>query len=314
MSNPAATIVHVVALHREAQDIVSFELARPDGGELPPPSPGAHIDVLLDSGLLRQYSLVRWQRTSYTVAVKREARSRGGSRHMCDVLRIGDVLHISAPRNAFRLDEGFHQSVLLAGGIGITPLLSMAHRLDALEREWTLYYAARHATTAAFSDELRGFGRRVVFSFEALQQGRFKLHDLVRQHGPTAHYYACGPASLLADFEQATYAIPPAQLHVERFEAIEPQEGDRRFTATLARSGREIQVGESQTLLDALLAAGIPMPHSCQQGICGQCEVPVLAGQADHRDQVLSESEKAANVTMMVCCSRACGPTITLDI
>jgi len=303
----------VTALRLRAKGVISCELARADRRALPVPTPGAHIDLHLPVGLVRQYSLADWGERHYTVAVQREAHSRGGSRYLCDVLRVGDELLAGKPRNAFALEECAPASVLVAGGIGITPLLPMARRLAQLGLDWHLYYAARSADDAPFADELRVFGDRVQFSFERAGGGRFDLAEIVRRHGSRAHYYACGSNRLLGGFLEATAQLPLEQVHIERFTPAQPAAGGR-LSVTLARSGRCIPVASDQTILDALIAEGIGMPHSCQQGICGQCEVRVLAGIPDHRDSVLSESEKSSNETMMVCCSRALSEEITLDL
>jgi len=310
---PATRLV-VRALRLEARDVISCELARPDRQPLPAPEPGAHVDLHLPGGLVRQYSLVDWGERHYTVAIQREANSRGGSRFLCDTLRVGDELLVGAPRNAFALDEGEHPSVLVAGGIGITPVLPMARRLAALGRDWALYVAARSEEQTPFVDELRALGARVRFSFEQPVPGRFDLAEIVRRHGEHAHCYACGSARLLDGFLAATAHLPPARVHIERFTAVQPEAGDGGIAVTLARSGRCVQVAADQTILDALMAAGIAMPHSCQQGICGQCEVRVIAGEPEHRDSVLSEAERASNQTVMVCCSRARSGALTLDL
>lgn len=301
-------------MRQEAHDVISCEFARADHGALPDLSPGAHMDLQLPAGMVRQYSLVDWSRSHCTIAVKREPQGRGGSRFICDTLRVGDEVMAAGWRNTFALEEGKHPSVLLAGGIGLTPLLPMARRLEALGRNWTLYVATRSPEETPFLGALRAMGQRVYFAFEQAAPARFDLSAIVQTHGLRAHYYACGSNRLLDAFAAATTALPKSQVHLERFSPSPLKTGEGKLRVQLARSGRCVEVADDQTVLDALLAEGVPMSHSCQQGICGQCEVAVLAGLPDHRDSVLTDAERARNDTMMVCCSRALSDEIVLDL
>jgi vanillate O-demethylase ferredoxin subunit len=205
------------------------------------------------------------------------------------------------------------RTVLIAGGIGITALLPMARRLQEKGRDWVLHYAVRHAQDAAFGETLEAFGDRLRLHASASKGHRLSLADVVAQHPGDTHFYCCGPAAMLDDFQRATAALPPQQVHFERFSAA-PMDAGEGFTVRLARSGQCIPVAADQSIVDALSAAGIDAPYSCQQGICGSCEVKVLAGTPEHRDEVLTEAEKAGNATMMICCSRARTPELVLDL
>lgn len=312
MSGERLFDVRVVALREEAPGVVSCEL-QSTSGELPSCPPGAHVDVHLPSGLVRQYSVASATAESYQVAVKREPASRGGSAFMTDSLRIGSPLRIGAPRDSFPLAATNGRTVLIAGGIGITALLPMARLLAARGLDWTLHYAVRAPEDAAFKHALRDLGDRIRIHASSTSGGRLSIEDIVRPQPTGTHFYCCGPASMLDAFLAATASLPPEQVHFERFGA-EPTMGGQEFVVRLARSGQVLPVASDQTIVDALLAAGVDAPYSCQQGICGSCEVKVLQGSPDHRDDVLTAAEKASNRTMMICCSRACSPELVLDL
>lgn len=312
MNEASLREVRVVALREEAPGIVSCEL-RVTSGELPPCPPGGHIDVHLPNGLVRQYSVAQADAAHYLIAVKRESASRGGSSYVADSLRIATVLKIGSPRDNFPLVAASGRVVLIAGGIGITAIYPMARQLQAEQRDWILHYAVRRLEDAAFANALRGFGDKVRIHASQLAGSRLPLDVIVRGHPAGTHFYCCGPESMLEAFCAATASLPPGQAHIERFSAI-PTSGGDEFEVRLARSDRTIPVAADQSIIDALLAAGIDAPYSCQQGICGSCEVKVLGGIPDHRDDVLTESEKAGNKTMMICCSRARTPTLVIDL
>lgn len=309
--------VRVEAIAREAQGIVSFDLRPPGGGSLPAFTAGAHIDVLLPGGKVRSYSLVNPQEEThrYVIAVSRDAASRGGSRFMHEAVRAGDTLTIAAPRNNFPLAEAAEHSVLIAGGIGITPLWCMIQRLEVLGRSWELHYCARTRERAAFAEPLRALGGRARFTFDA-EPGASML-DIARvvSGAPAhAHLYCCGPLPMLEAFERATAGRDPARVHVEYFSAKEAPSVDGGFTVRLARSGMALDVPKGKTILDTLLDNGVDVPYSCLEGVCGTCEARVLEGTPDHRDLVLTREEKAANRSIMVCCSGSKSPTLVLDL
>ncbi|SEB24840.1 PDR/VanB family oxidoreductase [Variovorax sp. YR216] len=314
--------VRVRAVTYEADGILGFELVpMPPLKELPAFTAGAHIDLHLPNGLLRSYSLLNApsERHRYLIGVNKDAKSRGGSRYMHEVLRSGETLTIGAPRNNFPLDETSPMNVFIAGGIGITPMMSMIARSQALGTPWRLHYAARTRRNAAFLDVLQGFHNqpnaelRLNFDQEAGGQ-MLDLSAIVQSLPAGAHVYCCGPLPMLAAYEQATAGLPPDRVHMEYFAAKEAAATDGGFIVELARSGKQLEVRAGQTILDSLLAIGIEPPFSCQEGICGTCEVRVLEGTPDHRDLVLSNAEKAANDRMMICCSGCKTAKLVLDL
>jgi vanillate O-demethylase ferredoxin subunit len=314
--------VRVRATTYEAQHILGFELVPlSPATALSAFTAGAHIDVHLPGGLLRSYSLLNDPQEThrYRIGVNRDAHSRGGSRHMHEQLRTGTLLTISTPRNLFAMDETSPFNLFIAGGIGITPMLSMIARSQALGTPWRLHYAARTRQHAGFLDVLAAYqgqpGAEVQLNFDQEPGGQMlDLNAVISALPEGAHVYACGPQPLLAAYEQATASLPPARVHREYFAAKEAAATDGSYTVTLARSQRMLQIQPGQTLLDGLIAIGAEPTFSCQQGICGTCEVRVLEGTPDHRDMVLTESEQAANDRMMVCCSGAKSARLVLDL
>jgi vanillate O-demethylase ferredoxin subunit len=313
--------VLVKRISYEAERINSYELIARTGGALTPFTAGSHIDLHLPNGMLRSYSLVNDQRERhrYVIAVNRDAESRGGSSCIHDRLRVGDIMTISAPRNNFALHEDVEHSILIAGGIGITPLLSMIRRLEALGRRWELFYAARTQAAAAFLEELAAFRSdrpsRVYVDFDDERSGRlFDLPAIVERAPAHAHLYCCGPIPMLTAFETATAGRPADCVHVEYFQARETPAVEGGFDVKLARSNRTIAVEAGKTILDALLDAGITVNHACAEGVCGTCETRLLEGIPDHRDQFLSKEEQAANKSIMLCCSGAKSRTLVLDL
>jgi vanillate O-demethylase ferredoxin subunit len=309
--------VRVKAVIWETPDIRLYDLRPLDGGTLPPFTAGAHIDLHLPMGLARSYSLSNAQdeRHRYVVGVAKDAMSRGGSRYIHERLSVGDVISISAPRNNFPLDEAAPHTVLLSGGIGVTPMMSMARRLTQLGRSWHLHYCARNRAAAAFLDDLLPQGDHVSWQFDDECNGRFlDMVALVREAPPDTHFYCCGPTGMLGAFEAAVAGLAPERVHVEYFSAKEEASTDGGFLVELARSNKVIAVAEGKTILEALQDAGIDVPYSCMEGVCGSCETRVLAGTPDHRDAILTDSERASNKTMMVCCSGSKSEKLVLDL
>jgi tetrachlorobenzoquinone reductase len=312
--------LHVNRITPEAENINSYELVPSDGAELPAFTAGAHIDLHLSNGLIRSYSLVNDQRERhrYAIAVNKDPASRGGSAFIHDQIRAGDTVTASGPRNNFALVEHADHSILIAGGIGITPLLSMARRLETLGRPWQLFYAARTRRAAAFLDELnllRPNRLSVHVDSDDERAGQlFDLNGIVARAPADAHLYCCGPEPMLEAFEAATAGRPADFVHVEYFKAKQAAAVDGGFEIRLARSNRAILVEPGKSILDALLEAGIAANFSCMEGVCGTCETRVLEGIPDHRDQFLSKEEQATNKTMMICCSGTKTKTLTLDL
>ncbi|WPH24056.1 PDR/VanB family oxidoreductase [Variovorax paradoxus] len=305
--------VQVTAMRLESQDVLSIELHNIESLPLPPASPGSHVDVHLADGVTRPYSVINGEEGIYLLAVKRETGSRGGSAYVHDRLRVGDVIQVSAPRNQFALADHDGPSLLVAGGIGITPLLPMAKALEREGRPWRLHYTASNAAVAPFARELLQLGERVHLHSSA-SAGRIDLGALVADALPGTHFYCCGPEGMLDAFAEATRDIEPARVHMERFGAAAPPPDAGSFELRLAKSGRSVMVGRGVSTLDALLQAGVNVDYSCRQGICGSCEVRVLEGIPEHRDEILTDAERKSNKTMMVCCSRACSSTLVLDL
>jgi tetrachlorobenzoquinone reductase len=313
--------VRVKRISFEADNINSYELVNPAGGDLSSFTAGSHIDLHLPNGMIRSYSLVNHQgeRNRYVIAVNNDAASRGGSKLIHEAVRVGDIITVSHPRNNFALQEDAEHSVLIAGGIGITPLLSMIRRLEALGRSWELFYAARTRLTAAFLDELKALRPDVHpnlhLNFDQEREARMiDLSSIVKAALPDAHLYCCGPVPMLEAFEAATADRPAGHVHVEYFKAREKPAAEGGFEVTLARSNRTIAVQAGQTILDALLEAGISANYACTEGVCGTCETRVVEGIPDHRDLFLSKEEQEANKTIMICCSGSRSPTLILDI
>jgi tetrachlorobenzoquinone reductase len=263
---------------------------------------------------VRQYSLFELRPDRYVVAVKRDPASRGGSRFLHDEIRVGSRLLVGDPRNQFPFEPGATHSVFVAGGIGITPIMTMVDRAEATGMSWELHYATRSNETAMM-EALARLGDRVRFWGSRRAAGlSLDIAALIQSSDPAAHFYCCGPESMIAAFREAARAIPEERVRFERFGAMSEAGNHDGFTVVLARSKREILVPPGTTILDALLADGLELPFSCQQGVCGQCETRVLAGALDHRDQILTEHERASNETMMICCSGSKGSRLVLDL
>jgi vanillate O-demethylase ferredoxin subunit len=308
--------LRIRAIAQEADGIHSFELVDDGGAPLPPFAAGAHITLHLPGGLSRSYSLTNApaERARYVLAVNRDGASRGGSRYLHEVARVGQVLRADPPRNLFELDESAERSVLMAGGIGITPIRCMIRRLEALGRDWRLHYCARHPDAAAFLHELADDPRVRTYFGGPSAPGRLDIAATLASIPGNAHVYCCGPVSMLDEFRKHAAALPAQRVHFEHFSPAEPPALDGGFRVRLARSGRTIQVPAGRSILQSLLDAGEQPPHSCGQGVCGSCETAVVAGTPEHRDQVLSEAERASGKTMMICCSGSRDAELVLDL
>jgi len=308
--------VRISSVTEPARDIKVYRLESLDGTPLPPAGAGAHIDLFLPNGLVRQYSLILkdFETASFTIAVKRDAASRGGSTYIYDNFRIGDLVKIGPPRNNFPLEENASHSLLIAGGIGITPIFSMVHRLHKLNKSWELHYACRSRLDAAFRDELPA-GQPSHVHLDDESAGKFlDLGQIIRSAPPEAHLYCCGPLPMIAAFDEAAAAISDQYKHVEYFTPKEAPSQEGGFIVKLARQGITVSVPPGRTILQALTEAGISASYSCSEGICGACETTVLAGIPDHRDSVLMPDEQATNKVMMICCSGSKTEEIVLDL
>lgn len=315
--------VRVVAIHYEAADIVSFFLERPDRSPLWPVEPGSHVDVHLPNGMMRSYSLSNHDGRSerYRLTVARDLNSKGGSTFLHDSIRAGQMVEISAPRNNFPLFEAANLTVMVAGGIGVTPFLPMMERLNALGRKWRIHYCVRTRERAALLGEIEklaeaGLGELVANYDEEPGGAMLDLKGVASTLGVSDHIYCCGPIGMLDAFRKACSAqgIEDDRVHFEYFSSATESATDGGYDIILDASKRTVRVCEGQTMLQALLDAGLNIPYSCEEGVCGACETRVLAGTPDHRDMILSDRERAENRTMMVCCSGSKSPTITLDL
>jgi ferredoxin-NADP reductase len=320
---PPDITVRVARITAEAERIRSFELVPESGDRLPVFTAGAHIVVSLPNGLARQYSLASdpADRERYVIAVLREEQGRGGSRWMHDSLQEGDRLIIGPPVNRFPLDERGARHLLIAGGIGITPLLAMARRLERLAADYTLIYCTRTPAGMAFQDIVKSAPfaphLRIVHDEGDPARGLDMARTLAMEPADT-HVYCCGPAGMLRAFRTAAAAWPSGQVHYEAFGAdpgLPASIGDdRAFTVVIARTGQLIPVAPDESMLGALLRHGIVVPRLCEQGYCGSCLTRVVDGVPDHRDTVQSDAEKASNDYVALCCSRAAGAMLTLDL
>lgn len=308
--------MRLVAVRYEAQDTNSYEFELLDGGALAPVEPGSHIDLHLPNGMLRQYSLVtaEGERCSYTVGIKKDQASRGGSSFIHEQLKVGTVLKVGGPRNNFPLDEAAPHSVLIAGGIGITPIYCMVQRLIAKNAPWTLYYSCRDRKDAAFLRQLEDKSQ-VTLHFDSESGGKFlDLKKIVADAPDAAHFYCCGPTPMLEAYEEATKDIASERMHIEYFTATEEAATEGGYSVVLQRSGQEFAIPEGKTILQVLRDAGLDVTYSCEEGVCGSCETAVVSGSPDHRDNILTDREREESKTMMICCSGSKSAKLMLDL
>ncbi|HWI23280.1 MAG TPA: PDR/VanB family oxidoreductase [Baekduia sp.] len=306
-------------LRWEADGVLSLGLADVAGGPLPEWSPGAHIELEVSTGLNRSYSLCSdpADRTAWRVAVLREPESRGGSAAVHDRVRPGDVLSAREPRNDFPLVEA-QTYQFIAGGIGITPIIPMLEAANTRGAAWHLLYGGRRRASMAFLDELARYGDHVTVAPED-EQGLLDLDGALADWEPGTAVYCCGPGPLLTAVEERCHAagLPAGTLRVEHFTPVVSAEEARTgsgFEVQLEKSGLTVSVDDGQTIIEAVEAAGVTVDCSCLEGTCGTCETTVLEGIPDHRDSILTDDERAANDTMMICVSRALSPSLKLDL
>ena len=316
---PSETLrVRVAARRVAAQDIVALDLESADGTPLPPFEAGAHVDVRLGADLMRQYSLCGdpGVRGRYRLGVLLDPNSRGGSAAVHAGLQVGRELEIGRPRNHFPVRLDAAHTLLFAGGIGITPILAMAHALRAAGRSFELHYCGRSANRLAFLDELQAFGPRVHVHLDdgpAAQQ--LAIDAVLAGPSPDRHLYVCGPNGFMDFVTHAARRLDwhDDTVHLERFGAEVNTDG-APFTVIAARSKVSFEVQPGQRIADQLAAHGIAVRMSCQSGVCGTCVTRVIDGMPDHRDHVQTATEKAANRTITVCCSRSKTRRLVLDI
>jgi ferredoxin-NADP reductase len=309
--------LHVIEIETFGDSIRRIVLADPDGWDLPSFRAGAHIDIHIPNLGVRQYSLSSDPsvRDRYEIAVMAQREGRGGSRWMCDVLAVGNVVYASLPRNHFALDMTHEAFVLVAGGIGITPLRSMSFELERAERPYELWYCARDEASAAYVDELRVRipANRLRLAFSRGPSGRFDLKSLLRKVPADTAIYCCGPIDFMNAVRDATLERPAGMVRFEAFSGSGPTglRAERAFEVELARSGRSFPVRIGQTVLQAMRENGVDVDSSCEAGVCGSCRTNYLAGLPVHRDLILDTEER--RTSMLVCVSGCSSERLVLD-
>ena len=303
----------------EARDVLWLELRDPQGRQLPAFTAGAHLEIHLANGLVRHYSLCNdpVERDRYCLGVGLARDGRGGSKYVHEQLRVGASLSVSAPRNNFPLELAAQESVFIAGGIGITPIMAMIRACIAANRPWRLFYCARNRQRCAFYEDLVALAPdRCHFHFDDEQGGRwFDAVAVLQGISHDAHLYTCGPAPLMKAVEAAAADRPADRVHFEWFTAAEVDTAtDQPFTVILRNSGTQYEVPPGRSILEVLEDHDAGVPYSCREGLCATCRTTVLAGEVDHRDKVLSAAEKATNKEMMICVSRAKTAVLELEL
>ncbi len=316
-----------VVVHRritEADGVVSLELRDAHGATLPPWTPGAHVDLILPSGLVRQYSLCGdvADHGQYRIAVLRDSRSRGGSIEIHDTITAQQKMQIRSPRNHFVLSPAA-EYLFIAGGIGITPILPMIRQAATENIPWTLAYGGRSLSSMAFVDEVRSTRGGIVHIVPQDRCGMLDLDHLFADTSLAAEIYCCGPEALLQAVQnQSAAAVPARTVHLERFGAAPDatptinltDDANHEFVVELQRSGRQLTVPPNRTLLDVVREAHPDINFSCEEGYCGSCETGVIEGIPDHRDTLLSKQEREAGRSMMICVSRSKTRRLVLDL
>ncbi|MVW84807.1 oxidoreductase [Pseudomonas sp. PB101] len=306
----------------EAEGIVSLVFQAQNGTQLPAYSAGSHLDVHLPNGTVRQYSLFKplskETANTYQIGVLLSPTSRGGSRCIHEQLQVGDSLRISEPRNLFPLTHEAQHSVFFAGGIGITPIMCMAERLAEMGSTLELHYCSRSFNSAAFIPRLTKTlpkGSLNVY-FDDKPANPFKVREILQSLPPQTHLYVCGPSGFMEHVLSNAKALswPDNLLHREYFNGTQDTQKDGAFELKIASTGQLISVPAGKTAAQSLIEAGVNVPLSCEQGVCGTCLVRVLEGEPDHQDMFLSEAERARNDQFTPCCSRAKTSTLVLDL
>jgi len=302
-----------------AEGVAALTLTDANGRELPAWTPGAHIDLMLPGpSLSRQYSLCSHpaDRQAWRIGILREAKSRGGSQFIHDVLKAGDTVRVRGPRNHFSLVDA-PRYLFIAGGIGITPILPMVAAAQARGADWQLLYGGRQRSSMAFLEELAAYGERVHL-YPQDEEGMLPLGSFLAPPRNDTVVYCCGPEPLLVAVEGLCASWPVGSLHFERFKAKQPTEAPptvaETFEVVLQRSGLTVTVPRDKSILEMVEAAGLYVLSACREGICGTCETVVLEGVPDHRDSVLTPAERETNEVMMICVSRCCTPRLVLDL
>ncbi|HTQ20994.1 PDR/VanB family oxidoreductase [Mycobacterium sp.] len=303
-----------------ADGVILLDLAHPENENLPRWEPGAHIDLILEDGLTRQYSLCGDPQDSsiWRVGVLLDPNSRGGSRYVHENLNEGATVRVRGPRNHFPLVDAPHYR-FIAGGIGITPIFAMLEAVQRAGGDWTLLYGGRTSASMAFAEELATRYPERVTVWPQDERGLLDLESLFKNPEDNTLVYCCGPEVLLSAVEQHSAHWPAGILHIERFAAKAPTAEQaaaalEQFEVVCQRSGRSFEITSDQSILEVLEEEGIPILGSCYEGVCGTCEARVLEGIPDQRDSVLTDAEKAAGEVMLICVSRSCTERLVLDL
>ncbi len=310
--------LRIQGIRDETDRVRVFELCAPDGGDLPSYSAGSHLTFDLGDLGTRSYSLIDWpdeaQPERYRIAVQREDTGDGGSMAM-HALDVGATLQASEPKNDFPLQTHAEPALLLAGGIGITPLISMATALRSDARPFALHYAARSRGVMAFAGALEtAFGEDLICHYD--DAAPLDMTGLMNGLSAGTHLYVCGPKGMIEAAKAAASAagMPEDHVHFELFTTPVPEAGDQPFEVELASSGQVFTIPVGQSIIEVLEDAGIDLIYDCQRGDCGICQTDVISGEPDHRDVVLSEAEKSEGKLMQICVSRAKSPRLVLDL
>jgi len=308
----------------ETASIRSFSLVNASAEEpLPAFSAGSHITVRVTGEIWRQYSLANTPGSSdhYLISVLREQQGRGGSQWIHENWKVGDIIEIAGPANHFKLDESAGRVILIAGGIGITPILSMARRLQQLGTEYHLYYCARSVEETAHYGAIVNstLCKNVTFIHDkGTTGGRLDVSRLLGDHREDCHVYVCGPYGLVEAVKSATRDWPPETVHYELFgadpSAVQCHKGDSDFTVTIGSTGESFTVPAGQSIVQVLADNGVTVPTLCEEGYCGSCLTPVVSGKPEHRDSVLTQAERDSGKLMALCCSRAASENLILDL
>jgi len=322
MSKIDSSLIDVIVTSREVEtdQIINVTLAEKSGALLPEFEAGAHVDVHLENGLIRQYSLCNNPNDTsfYQLGILLDDNSRGGSIAAHKHLHIGESVKISQPRNNFPLNTSATKSILFAGGIGITPMMAMAHELHQQGVDFELHYCTRSADKTAFRNHINESpysANTTIYHDDGNSEETFDIDSVLSTYADDTHLYICGPSGYI-DFvagKANAKGWGDSNTHVERFGAV-ALDGETSFTVIAQKSGQEIIVGSEETIVEALENAGVFIEVSCQQGVCGSCMTDVVEGEPDHHDMYLSEEEQASNKLIMPCCSRSKTPTITLAV
>lgn len=314
--------LNVHRIWQDGEDVRLFDLRPKASQKLTKFSAGAHIDVHTGNELTRQYSLCNHpdEQHRYVIAVALANDSKGGSRWLHEEVKEGDILSISLPRNHFPLADEPEHSVLIGGGIGITPILTMAYTLEQQGKSWELHFTARNEEQAPLLTEIKALqetaksGVITTYYTRDSVPNRIDFNTIVNTASKDSNFYCCGPTNLLQSYSESLANFPSQQVHLEHFQTENEAADEGGYTLVLARSGKELLVPEGKTVLQVLKENSVGVTYACAEGVCGSCEVAVISGLPDHRDMVLSDAEKSENATMMVCCSGSLSNRLVLDL